>query len=168
MVHFEKLEIDNTEAIDAMSKMAAEIVREHFDPLIGKEQNDYMISLFQTPEAISSQLQKGYQYWFVCLDDAKIGFLAYYEKPHAMYLSKFYLYRKYRGRGYAQKMLDFVIQKAEEAGFDAIELNVNRDNDAVKIYKAMGFEVIREEKNDIGSGFYMGDYVMSKRIREEI
>lgn len=168
MIHFEKLEKDNTEAIGEMSKMAAEIVREHFDPLIGKEQNDYMISLFQTPEAIFSQLQKGYQYWFVCLDHAKIGFLAYYEKPHAMYLSKFYLYASFRGHGYARAMLDYVILKAEEAGYDAIELNVNRDNDAVNVYKTMGFEVIREEKNDIGSGFYMDDYVMRKRIREDI
>ena len=43
-----------------MSKMATEIVREHFEPLIGKEQNDYMLEMFQTEDAIKKQLEKGY------------------------------------------------------------------------------------------------------------
>ncbi len=52
MTYFEKLEVNDQERIEEMSSMAKAIVREHFDPLIGREQNDYMISLFQTPEAV--------------------------------------------------------------------------------------------------------------------
>lgn len=152
------------EEIVTMSELATEIVREHFDKIIGKEQNDYMISLFQTPSAISSQLEKGYQYFFVSVDGENIGFLAFYQKENYLYLSKFYLKNDFRGRGYAHRMLDFTSDFARNRGLSRIELNVNRNNFAVDVYKKLGFEIIREEKNDIGNGFYMDDYVMSRNL----
>ena len=45
-----------------------------------------------------------------------------------------------------------------------IELNVNRFNDAVRVYEKLGFRRIREEKNDIGHGYYMDDYVYSLEL----
>ena len=50
-------------------------------------------------------------------------------------------------------------EKAKELGLNRIELNVNRNNPSVKIYEKLGFTVAWEEKNDIGNGFYMDDYV---------
>ncbi len=142
-----------------MSAMAQEIVRKHFDPIIGKAQNDYMLSLFQTPAAIKEQMEHGNRYYFVRQDGRNIGFLAFYPKGNAMYLSKFYLYAKERGHGYAREMLAFVIAETKREGLQAIQLNVNRDNPAVGVYEKLGFCRIREEKNDIGSGFYMDDFV---------
>ena len=142
-----------------MSAMAEVIVREHFDPLIGKEQNDYMITMFQTPEAIRSQLEHGYRYYFVLNEGKRIGFLAFYPKHDVMYLSKFYLYKDERGRGYSRQMVDFVRQNTLAEGLKAIELNVNRFNMAVQVYEKLGFHVVRTEKNDIGNGYYMDDYV---------
>ena len=40
---FDRLLLSEESRIKEMSKMATEIVREHFDPIIGKAQNDYMI-----------------------------------------------------------------------------------------------------------------------------
>ncbi len=147
-----------------MSRMAKEIVKEHFDPLIGPEQNDYMIAMFQTEEAINGQLDHGYQYYFVIDNDKTVGFLAFYPKEEVMYLSKFYLYKHERGKGYSKQMLTFVEEASREAGKKAIELNVNRGNSACKAYDALGFVIAREEKNDIGNGFYMDDYVYRKDL----
>lgn len=147
-----------------MSEMAAEIVREHFDPIIGREQNDYMIKKFQSEAAIWEQLQHGYQYYFVNEGKRRIGFLAFYPKENVMYLSKFYLYKEERGKGYSRQMLDFVIHHARQEGRSSIELNVNRNNSAVYAYESLGFKVVRTEKNDIGSGYFMDDYVYSLKI----
>lgn len=147
--------------IDELSRLATEIVREHFDPLIGTAQNDYMLEKFQTPSGIQEQFENGYQYYWVMDGDEKTGFLAFYPKEDCMYLSKFYVHKNYRGRHLAAGMIDFVIQKTKEAGLGSITLNVNRGNtDVIAIYKHLGFEIIREEKNDIGSGFFMDDYVL--------
>lgn len=163
MIEFVRLENDEKE-IERMSAMATAIVREHFDPLIGKEQNDYMLSLFQTPGAIAAQLAEGYRYYFVRKDGEDIGFTAFYPKQDAMYLSKFYLYRQERAKGYAHAMVEFVESETRKEGLQAVELNVNRFNSAVKVYEKLGFEIIREEKNEIGHGFIMDDYVFRKQL----
>lgn len=158
-MEFIRLDVKDEEAVENMSSMAYAIVREHFDPIIGKAQNDYMLEKFQTVSAIRDQLVHGYQYFFVKEGERTIGFLAYYPKHECMYLSKFYLYKEERGKGYSRNMLDFVIQKTREAGLSCIELNVNRNNDAILAYEKLGFVKTREEKNDIGHGFFMDDFV---------
>lgn len=163
-MEFIQLKKTDKEGIQNMSRMAAAIVREHFDPIIGKAQNDYMLSMFQTPQAIQDQLLHGYQYYFIKKDSHDIGFLAFYPGNTAMYLSKFYLYKEYRKHGCAHTMMDFVIQKTREAQLSSIELNCNKYNDAIPVYEALGFQIIRSEKNDIGNGFFMDDYVLALKV----
>lgn len=158
-MEFQTVTLTDERAIAELSQMASEIVKEHFDPIIGAAQNDYMIERFQSVPAIRRQLESEYQYYFVCRDSERIGFLAFYPRENAMYLSKFYLYRSKRGNGYSRQMLDFVIQAAKKEGLSSIELNVNRNNSAIYAYEKLGFKILRTEKNDIGNGFYMDDYV---------
>lgn len=156
---FIKLTLDDVKGIKEMSAMATAILREHYDPIIGKEQNDYMLDMFQSVEAVTEQLSHGYNYYFAKSDGANAGFLAYYPREGALYLSKLYLYKDQRGKGFSRVMLEFLKEKAKELGLNRIELNVNRNNPSVKIYEKLGFTVAWEEKNDIGNGFYMDDYV---------
>ena len=158
MEYIELLVTDEA-GISKMSKMATEIVREHFDTLIGKEQNDYMIAMFQTEQAIKEQIENGYKYFFVCDEERTVGFMAFFPKKDAMYLSKFYLYKAERGKGYSHHMLEFVIKNAKQLNLNAIELNVNKKNSACYAYEKLGFKILRSEKNSIGNGFYMDDYV---------
>ena len=158
-MNFEQLLLWDESHIMKMSEMATEILREHYDPIVGKAQNDYMLKKFQAADAIRSQLEQGYRYYFASENGRRIGFLAFYPKTCCMYLSKLYLYKAERGKGYSRKMLDFVILKAREEGLAAIELNVNKRNSAVLVYEKLGFKIIRSEKNDIGQGYYMDDYV---------
>lgn len=155
----------NLNEVEELSRFASEVVKEHFDPLVGAAQNDYMIAKFQTVESILSQLESGYQYYWVNLDGKRAGFLAFYPKAEDLYLSKFYTHKSFRGNHLAKYMLDFIESEAKKEEKKGIHLNVNRGNsDVIAIYKHLGFKVIREEKNDIGGGFFMDDYVMRKLI----
>ena len=156
---FEILLPGDKKEINEMSGMATAIVRDYYDPIIGKDQNDYMLKMFQTPEAIAEQLEHGYRYYFVRENGKNLGFVAFYPRENALYLSKLYLYKDERGKGYAREILEFLKTQARELGFNRIELNVNRNNDTRFIYEKLGFTVAWEEKNDIGNGFYMDDYV---------
>lgn len=158
-MYFEILLPGDKEEINEMSGMATAIVRDYYDPIIGKDQNDYMLKMFQTPEAIAEQLEHGYRYYFVRENGKNLGFVAFYPRENALYLSKLYLYKDERGKGYAREILEFLKTQARELGFNRIELNVNRNNDTRFIYEKLGFTVAWEEKNDIGNGFYMDDYV---------
>ena len=77
-----------------------------------------------------------------------------------MYLSKLYLHKNQRGKGFSKEILQFLITKTRESGLSSITLNVNKYNDnTILAYEKLGFVRIREEKNDIGNGYYMDDYV---------
>lgn len=162
-----QLEIQKIEwaEIEQLSRIASAVVKEHFDPIIGVEQNNYMIARFQSVSAIQAQFQSGYQYDWVKEDGAIAGFLAFYPVGDKMYLSKFYTRKEYRGHHLARPMIDFVRSEAKKAGLTAIFLNVNRHNsDVIRIYEHLGFYRIREEKNDIGNGFYMDDFILECSI----
>ena len=149
MLAFEQLVPDDNDGILAMSRLATGILREHYDPILGKAQNDYMLEKFQSVDAISHQLESGYQYYFVRSAERNIGFLAFYPRGEALYLSKLYLLKEERGKGYSRQMIDFVVCKARDASLGSIELNVNKYNDAIRAYESLGFKRVRDEKNDI-------------------
>lgn len=164
-MQFKRVKKENLNSVKKLSKFAAGIVKKHFDPIIGPEQNDYMIDMFLSPESITEQLAEGYQYYFVQDDQGEdLGFLAFYPKEREMYLSKFYLKEEARGKGLSRKMLDFVIEESKKENLNYIRLNVNKNNSAVKAYEKLGFEKVDERKKDIGSGFYMDDYVFQYKI----
>ena len=164
---FKKVEASDINSVEELANLAAEIIKEHFDPIIGEEQNDYMISKFQTPEAIIEQINDGLSYYFVKNDEGEnIGFLAFSPKEDKMYISKFYLKKEERGKGLSRKMMNYVIAEAKKLGLKYISLNVNKNNEAIKAYQSLGFEKIGERKKDIGNDFYMDDYVYRYKIKD--
>ena len=161
-ISFKKIEETQ---IPILSKLATDIVREHFDPIIGKAQNDYMLEKYQSISAISEQFKKGYLYFWVKYENNNAGFIGFYPIENKLYLSKFYLEKKYRGKKIARKMLEFIVNYCKEKKLKSIYLNVNRNNDlAINVYEHLGFVKIREEKNDIGDGYFMDDFVFEYNI----
>ena len=164
-IAFKKIEENE---IPILSKLATKIVREHFDPIIGKAQNDYMLEKYQSISAIQGQFKKGYLYFWVKYENKNAGFIGFYQIENKLYLSKFYLEKNFRGKKISRKMLDFIINYCKEQNLKSIFLNVNRNNDlAINVYEHLGFVKIREEKNDIGSGYYMDDFVFEYIIKKE-
>lgn len=151
--------------IQDLSEFATAIVREHFNPIIGKAQNDYMIEKFQSPESIRAQIEDGYRYYWVQERGKHAGFMAFYPRNGKMYLSKFYTYKAFRGNHLAVKMLTFLEEETHSAGLPAIFLNVNKNNsNVIAIYKHLGFQIVSQEKNPIGADFFMDDYVLEKKL----
>lgn len=156
---FRELFIGDDKETEKMSQLASAIVKEYYDPIIGCDQNDYMIKLFQSQTAIAEQLSHGYRYFFMVQGGEDIGFMAFYKRDDELYLSKLYLAKPHRGKGYAKEMLEFLTDRGKELGARCITLNVNKNNPTTAIYERLGFRKLRDEKNDIGGGFYMDDYV---------
>ena len=60
----EKIEIKEVtkEEIEPLSVLATSILREHYDPIVGVEQNNYMLNKFQSVQEINDQFNHGYIY----------------------------------------------------------------------------------------------------------
>ncbi|MDX1331527.1 MAG: GNAT family N-acetyltransferase [Robiginitalea sp.] len=140
----------------------AEIIwREHYTPIIGKAQVDYMLEHFQSREAIARQVADAITYFLILEGATPRGYLAIQKRGQELFLSKIYLLREYRGLGMGKAAMDFIAEKAREFGCDRIVLTVNKNNDrSIEAYSKMGFENKGALVTDIGGGFVMDDYRM--------
>ncbi len=162
------IKVQTPEHIAATALMANLIWHEHYDPIVGLAQVDYMLDKFQSEKAIESQIARGWLYYLLCDDGRLIGYIGLEPQPEkdALLLSKYYIYKEHRGKGYGRQCMDFVESVCREMEFQTLWLTVNKNNtDTIKIYEKLGFEKHGEIVADIGSGFVMDDYRMVKGIR---
>ena len=79
------------EEIPVLAKLAAEIWREHYTPLLGPAQVAYMVDKFQSEAAIRRQLeQEHYRYYFFRCEGENAGFTGIQptDGGQKLYLSK--------------------------------------------------------------------------------
>lgn len=155
----------NESEIEVVESLAYEIWNEHFIPIIGKAQVDYMLEKFQSRKAISEQIENGFLYYLIRINDDSIGYIGIHPKQDELFLSKIYIRSSERGRGYGRKAIQFLEKSAQEKGLRKITLTVNKNNiDTIKAYEQFGFRNIGPVFQDIGNGFIMDDYGMEKVI----
>ena len=144
--------------------LAGEIWREHYVPIIGSAQVEYMLGKFQSREAIAKQVGEGYLYFIMREPGGGCaGYFAVMPDGEEIFLSKLYVASGKRGRGYGRLAVEFIEALAKGKGFRAITLTVSKNNaGSVKAYGKMGFALCGPIVTDIGCGFVMDDYLMKK------
>ncbi len=156
---FEKIETGEKEKIKRASKIATEIVRDYFEPIYGKEQNDYMIKKSWSPSAVTNKIENGQNFYFVRPDKGRgkyLGIMAFSKKSdEEMNLDAFSLYSHERSHGYGKEMFEFLKKATFDAGLREITASVGKDNPSLNIFKHLGFSVAGESKTDIGSGYVL-------------
>ena len=157
--------VKTKDEIISVAELAAEIWPEHYTPIIGKAQVDYMFEKYQTAEAMAEQLGEGYNYFLIKEGDTTRGYFSTLLKEDSLFLSKFYVHKSARGKGLGKKAIRYMNKLAIESGKSVISLTVNKHNsNSIEAYKKMGFEIIRPMVTDIGSGYVMDDYYMEKKL----
>ncbi|AUS07350.1 GNAT family N-acetyltransferase [Pseudotamlana carrageenivorans] len=163
MVEFCKAE--NATDYLLIEALADTIWREHYIPIVGKAQIDYMLDKFQSAEAIAQQVENGFHYYTMVWKTQAVGYLAIREEQDALFLSKIYIQKSFRGQSIGKQAIHFVEVMAHKFDRDKIRLTVNINNSkAIKAYEKMGFKILRPLVADIGQGFVMDDYEMIKRV----
>ncbi len=150
-----------------VAELAKEIWQQHFTPIIGASQVSYMLEKFQSPTAIAAQMSSAADYYLANLSGKQVGYLALIPQVSEgrMMISKIYVKKEARGTGIGRRLLQFTEVKCRRRHLDFIWLTVNRRNDgAIKWYRRNGFSVTDEVKKEIGGGFFMDDYIMTKAL----
>ncbi|WMI65306.1 GNAT family N-acetyltransferase [Aestuariibaculum sp. YM273] len=148
-----------------IESLADVIWREHYIPMVGKPQIDYMLKKFQSAEAMEQQVVDGMQYFTVFDNEIPVGYIGIKTEPDTLFLSKIYVLKSYRGKGIAKKAMQFIEEKAKSYSLKTIRLTVNINNEiAIKAYEKLGFINAGPIVADIGNGFIMDDYLMKKQI----
>lgn len=152
--------------INIVAGLARKIWTEHYVPIIGQEQVEYMLAKFQSAEAIDDQINlEGYTYYLITSGNQPVGYIGTRHEDKELFLSKLYILDSERGKGFGRYGVDFLETECLKSGFECITLTVNRNNlHTILAYERMGFEKYGEMIGDIGSGYVMDDYLMRKRI----
>lgn len=166
MENLKIIPVKGKEQIAELAGLADIIWHEHFTPIIGEAQVAYMLDKFQSEHALTDMLQnQNYRYFFFEADGKKIGYIGIQPRENILFLSKIYLLKEHRGKGYARAGIDFLTEMCRKEGYEKIQLTCNRHNiNSVAAYQKMGFVTVYEQDADIGNGFVMNDYVMEKAV----
>jgi len=157
--------VSNENQIKAIEDLAYEIWHEHYMPIIGKSQVEYMLEKFQSVKAITKQIQNGFLYFLAEHDNEFLGYMSMEISGREVFLSKFYVVLDKRGKGYGREMISFIEDLARRKSLNKISLTVNINNtDSIKMYEKVGFINCGAVVKNIGNGFIMDDYKMEKRL----
>jgi len=145
--------------------MAYEIWPQTYGRILSKDQLEYMLGLFYNEQKLKTEIEQGVEFLLAYEDVQPVGFASFSKTQHEVYkLHKIYVLSSQQGKGTGRFLINEVIKVIKQLGATALQLNVNRNNNAKLFYEKLGFLVIREEDIDIGNGFFMNDYVMEKKL----
>jgi len=164
MIRIQKAENDD---LDTVHRLAHEIWPSSYLEILGKAQLDYMLDKIYSLPSLEHQFHVLKHSFIIVLDNViPVGFASY--SPHAdttvYHLNKIYVLPAQQGKNIGKTILDFIIEETKKGGATTLQLNVNRYNKALHFYEKQGFKIIREEDIDIGSGYFMNDYVMELKL----
>ena len=150
----------------AIANLAEIIWHQHFTPIIGEDQVVYMLDKFQSPLALQNQItQEGYEYFQLIHSGTLAGYMGVHQEESALFLSKFYIKKDFRGQHLATEAFHFLVQLCRNRHLNKIWLTCNKYNsNTLAIYKHLGFLITDQQTADIGNGFVMDDYILTYEI----
>ena len=151
--------------IPLIRDMAHKIWPQTYGSILSQEQLEYMLNLLYSEKVLHEQMEDNIEFIIAYDGVHPVGFASFgLIEPSIYKLHKIYVLTSQQGKGTGRFIIDQLIKAMKAKGATALQLNVNRRNNAQNFYEKLGFVVMREEDVDIGNGYYMNDYVMEKKF----
>lgn len=150
--------------IEIIGRLAQVIWHEHYTPIIGKGQVDFMLNKLYSPQALEIQLEDGQLFYIIQRDGIPFGFISISEKStDELFLNKFYILSSEQGKGLGAQV--FLKLMATYPKIKIMRLQVNRSNfKSINFYFKLGFIIEEVADFDIGDGYFMNDFIMLKKF----
>ena len=152
---------ETPEDIARLAKLADEIWHQHFTPIIGEAQVNYMVDKFQSAPALADQIRDGYEYFMLFYDDVFSGYTGVHEENGSLFLSKLYIHERARGKHISTAAFQHLVDLCKDRSLDKIWLTCNKHNThTLSVYEHLGFVTTKSQVTNIGNGFVMDDYIL--------
>lgn len=145
-----------------IANLAKDIWNEHYVPIIGQEQVNYMLDkMYNHPSLLEQKIQKKHQFYLVNYNSQNIGFISVSSENNADYfIHKFYIKQSLSNKGIGSRILEKMTTLVSPKSFS---LTVNRQNfKSINFYFKNGFKIDYVADFEIGNGYQMNDFVMKK------
>lgn len=154
--------------IPAIREIAEKTWPTTYASIISPEQIVYMLGWMYSVEKLEEAITDQNQDFLVLENGQKMlgyaGIEHHYQNKDVTRIHKLYVLPETQGTGAGKALLEEIIDHAKENRSELLHLNVNKANKAVSFYEHVGFVVSDSEILDIGNGFVMDDYIMTKKI----
>ncbi len=149
-----------------IADLATKIWNQHYVPIIGQQQVDYMLNEMYTKDSLLQQMnEKQHQFYLVYQNQSCLGFLSIStQNKEDYFLHKFYINQEQASKGIGTQALNTIIESINPK---TLTLTVNRQNyKSINFYFKNGFIIDRVEDFDIGHNYVMNDFVMVRNLDE--
>ena len=153
--------------IRILMELARRIWQECYASILSSAQIEYMLEQRYNEPLLREQLRQKKTHWDVLyVNEQMVGFSHYFLTPvGSMKLDKLYLLDEARGQGFGRRFLARIEAKMRSLRVQHLELAVNRANgQAQAAYQQWGFIQSGALQIDIGGGFVMDDFLMTKKV----
>lgn len=154
--------------IDALARLAREIWQHAYAEVITQAQIDYMLSQRYAPERLAAELGSPDIWWDQAFaGDERVGFSSCLLTgvPGELKLDKLYVHPARQREGIGAALIERVFAHGRDHGCHTLILAVNKQNSkAIAAYEKSGFSVREAVRVDIGGGFVMDDFIMTRSI----
>jgi ribosomal protein S18 acetylase RimI-like enzyme len=157
--------------LPAIARLAGIIWRLHYPGIISPDQIEYMLAKMYSLETLREEIRlRGIRYERLLVGRELAGFASHgpTEQPKFFKLHKIYLHPAWHGKGLGSLLLRHCEREVGKLGADRLMLTVNKRNArAIAAYERNGFAITDSIVVDIGGGFVMDDYVMTKELKAD-
>lgn len=158
----------STPDLEKVAQLAREIWYLHYPGIITVSQIDYMLAQRYQPNIIASQTATDKAWWDKLEVGSDLAGFASYERGSetaSVKLDKLYVHPRVQRCGFGYELVQNVEARSRERGYSLLYLQVNKGNTAsIAFYRKAGFAVTDSVSVDIGQGYVMDDFVMSKPL----
>lgn len=159
------IKVESANQINDLVTMAKIIWFDYFQTFFDKEVLLNLIDEVQSKSVILTQIEYGYAYYFIELNNERIGYFAYLidSKNSLLFLSKIYLYANKRRNGIGKSVLNYLENICVQFNLKKLSLTVFHKNTiAIAAYQKWGFVNIGTIKRVLDNGLVLYDCKMEK------
>jgi len=145
-------------------QLAEQIFPATYKEIISQEQIDFMMDWMYSISNLNKQMDDGHIYFLAYRETAPVGYVSVEQQDKDLFhLQKIYVLGSEQGTGCGKFLFTEAVKyiKTVHPAPCTMELNVNRENRAIRFYEHMGMHKARQGDFSIGNGYFMNDYIMS-------
>lgn len=148
-------------------QLAEQIFPATYKEIISQEQIDFMMDWMYSISNLNKQMDDGHIYFLAYRETAPVGYVSVEQQDKDLFhLQKIYVLGSEQGTGCGKFLFTEAVKyiKTVHPAPCTMELNVNRENRAIRFYEHMGMHKARQGDFSIGNGYFMNDYIMSMEL----
>lgn len=148
-------------------QLAEQIFPATYKEIISQEQIDFMMDWMYSISNLNKQMDDGHIYFLAYRETAPVGYVSVEQQDKDLFhLQKIYVLGSEQGTDCGKFLFTEAVKyiKTVHPAPCTMELNVNRENRAIRFYEYMGMHKARQGDFSIGNGYFMNDYIMSMEL----